>query len=100
MAKKVIVSPRAAKDLEKITGYLFENWNSKVVEGFINRYEECLDFISEKPEFYPIARKDKQIRRCVMTKHNIIYFKELSDRIAILTVFDTRQNPKKLNKIL
>lgn len=96
MAKKVIISPRAERDLEKITDYLLEKWDSKVVDDFIKRYLECFDILSKNPELYPIARKGKQIRRCVVTKHNVAYFKELGDRITILTVFDTRQNPKKL----
>ena len=57
-----------------------------------------LQFACKKPE--AISRRGKQVRRCVLTKHNIIYFKEFPDRITILTVFDTRQNPKKLNKII
>ena len=63
MAKKVIVSPRAERDLEKITGYLFENWGSKVVDDFIKRYLECFDILSKNPELYPIARKGKQVKR-------------------------------------
>ena len=100
MAKKVIVSPRAERNIEKIAEYLFENWSAKLVEEFIERYEECFDLISKKPQLYPIVRNAKQVRRCIMTKHNLIYFKEFPDRITIITIFDTRQNPKKLNKIL
>jgi plasmid stabilization system protein ParE len=100
MTKKVIVSPRATKDLEKITEYLVENWDLKVVDDFLKRYKECLDLIVKNPELYAVTRRDKKIRSCVLTKHNMIYFKEFPDRITILTVFDTRQNPKKLNKIL
>lgn len=100
MTKKVKVSRRAARDIERITDYLLSEWDLKVVNDFIIRYHECFDLIAKNPELYPFAGKGKQVRRCVLTKHSIIYFKEFSNKISILTVFDTRQNPKKLNKII
>jgi plasmid stabilization system protein ParE len=100
MAKTVRISRRAARDIEKITDYLFEKWDSKVVDNFVKRYEECFDLLANNPGLYPIARSDKQIRRCVLTKHNVVYFREFPNKITILTIFDTRQNPKKLNKII
>jgi len=100
MGKEVRISRRAARDLEKITDYLFKNWNANVVADFISRYEECLDLLTKNPEQYPIARKNTNVRRCVLTKHNVAYFREFPHKITILTIFDTRQNPEKLDKII
>ena len=100
MAKTVRISRRAARDVEKITDYLFEKWGSKVVDDFVKRYNECFDLLANNPELYHIVQSDKQIRRCILTQHNVVYFRAFSNKITILTVFDTRQNPKKLNKII
>lgn len=96
MAKEVRISRRAARDIEKITDYLFEKWDSKVVDDFVKRYEECFDILSKNPELYPFSNDNKKVRRCILTKHNLIYFREFPNKITILTVFDARQNPKKL----
>lgn len=45
---------------------------------------------------YPLIHKRLKIRKCVVSKHNSIYYREKKDFIEIVNVFDTRQNPNKL----
>jgi len=37
------------------------------------------------------------VRKCVATKHNTVYFREEPNIIVILRIYDTRQNPDKLS---
>lgn len=46
--------------------------------------------------FYIIIKK-LDVRKCVTTKHNTIYFREEPNIIVILRIYDTRQNPDKLS---
>jgi plasmid stabilization system protein ParE len=97
MTKEVILTPLAEINYENIAAYLFNKWGVNVVDHFIRRFEDCCGFLAEHPEIYPFIDKTQQIRKCVLTKHNTIYFKEYPDKIMILTIFDTRQDPDKLN---
>jgi len=97
MAKQVILAPIAEQDYENVLDYLFNKFGLTVMSNFIQRMEKVCELISIDPEIYPYLDKVKQIRKCVVTKHNVIYFKEYETTIRIITVFDTRQNPDKLD---
>ncbi|MEO6524479.1 MAG: type II toxin-antitoxin system RelE/ParE family toxin [Mucilaginibacter sp.] len=97
MAKVILLSPVAEQDYEAVLDYLFNKFGITVMTNFIDRFEKVCDLISQDPEIYPYLNKRKQIRKCVVTKHNIIYFIEFEDTIRVITVFDTRQDPDKLD---
>ena len=99
MTKEVILSPRAERNYEHITDYVFNKWGSLATNKFISRFEESCVLIASNPDIYPFVNKVRQVRRCVVTKHNTVYFIEHEDIIKILTIFDTRQNPDKLNMV-
>ena len=40
------------------------------------------------------------MQKCLLTKHNMLYFRESDEIIEIITIFDTRQDPKKLTNII
>ncbi|MGZ3874642.1 MAG: type II toxin-antitoxin system RelE/ParE family toxin [Mucilaginibacter sp.] len=100
MAKDVILTPIAQVNYENIIEYLLNNWGSNVTNNFIERFEKIANLLSEHPEIFPFTNKVKQIQKCVLTKHNILYFKNTPSAIKILTVFDTRQSPEKLSLII
>ena len=99
MAKEIILTPLAIVNYESIIAYLVNDWGPTVANNFIDRFEEVCSFLAENPEIYPFANRELMIQKCVLTKHNIIYFKETPDAIRILTIFDSRQDPKKLLSI-
>jgi len=96
MPKQIIWSPLAATDFENVLDYLNENWNEQVVLKFINEIEIIVSTIAKEPKQFPLVNKKLKVRKCVVTKHNTLFYKESKDIIAILCVFDTRQNPNKL----
>ena len=99
MTKTVILTPRAEKNYEHITDYVFNKWGVLATNRFMSRFQEVCALIAFRPEIYPFAHKNKQVRKCVVTKHNTVYFIERENTITILTIFDTRQNPDKLDMI-
>jgi len=96
MAKQVIWSPLSEKDFEKIIDYLKRDWDNKVVEKFIDITDQLIYQISINPKQYPIINKSKRIRKCVITKHNTLFYRDRKDYIDILRIFDSRQDPRKL----
>jgi plasmid stabilization system protein ParE len=97
MAKKSIVwSPLADQDLERILDFLARTWEPSVSFSFLDELENCLEIISLSPEAFPLFYIPQQIRRCVVTIHNSLFFKEYDNYIAVLRLYDTRQNPENL----
>lgn len=96
MPKRIIWSPSSKNDLENITDYLFENWSAKTAIQFISLVDHLVDLISENPKQFPQINPKLKVRKCVITKHNSIFYRVSAKQIDILRIFDTRQNPEKL----
>ncbi len=96
MRKEIIWSPLAEEDLGNILEYLAENWNQKVIIRFLNKIDLVTDQITKVPNQYPIINRKLQVRKCVVTKQNTLFYRENEKRIEILRLYDTRQDPKKL----
>ena len=97
MAKQVVWSPLAQKDFEFLLDYLQENWDSKVVLGFIEVTYRLITQISRNPKQFPLIHTDRKIRKCVLTKHNALFYREGKDKIDLLRLYNTRQDPKRLD---
>jgi len=39
---------------------------------------------------------NQKVRKCLVTKQNTLFYREVERRIEILRLYDTRQDPKKL----
>jgi plasmid stabilization system protein ParE len=96
MPKQVIWSPLSERDFNNILDYLRENWGSKVVTRFIDIVEDLTEQISLNPKQFPVIYKKLKVRKCVITKHNTLYYRDRRDYVDILRIFDNRQDPHKL----
>ena len=97
---KVFLSELAESKLLKLSQYLLENWNLKTRDKFIEKLTGKIEQISLQPESCPQSSEFKGLYKCVVTKQTTFYYRisrELNE-IEIITIFDTRQNPKKLRK--
>ena len=97
MHKQIIWSPAAEEDFDEILSYLSSNWSNKVVNKFIDNLDDYLLLISRNPKLFPLINKELHVRKCVLTKQNILFYHVLKNRIEIIRIFDSRQNPEKLN---
>ena len=96
MPKQIIWSPLSEIDLVSILDYLQTNWDDKGVEGFIEITFSSVSQISINPKQFPLINKNKKIRKCVLTKHNTLYYRDRKDCVDILRIYDNRQDPEKL----
>jgi plasmid stabilization system protein ParE len=93
---KIFWSEAALSDLQNIIDYLSENWTSKEIQNFVKRLDKRVDLITLNPKLFAKTSKRKNVRRSVLTKHTVIYYESNEPIVTILSLFDTRQNPKKL----
>ncbi|MGE0090811.1 MAG: type II toxin-antitoxin system RelE/ParE family toxin [Bacteroidales bacterium] len=96
MLREIIWSPLAEKDLESILEYLDENWSQKVIIRFLRKIDMVISQIAKVPNQYPIINRKLEVRKCVITKQNTLFYRESKNRIEIIRLYDTRQDPKKL----
>ena len=98
MSRKVVISKTAERKLDKLFEYLTSEWSIKVKTDFVKKLDSSIDIIKNQPEIFPESRKGKSLRKCVITKQTTLFYRYNSKRINIVTIFDTRQNPNKLDK--
>ena len=97
MPKQILWSPSAENDFLHILEYLQNNWDEKVSLRLIEITDKLIKQISTNPRQFPVIQKDKKIRKCVISKHNTLYYRERGSFIDILRIFDNRQDPHKLS---
>ncbi len=98
MSRKVIISKTAEKKLDKLFDYLIEKWSITVKKEFVEKLDSSIEIIQNQPKIFPESKTGKGLRKCVITKQTTLYYRYNSQRINIVTIFDTRQNPKRLKK--
>ena len=96
MSKQVVWSPLSESDFAKILEYLNENWDEKVTNQFIDLIENILEQISINPRQFPVIYKKEKIRKCVLTKHNSMFYRDSKTQVDILRIYDTRQDQNTL----
>jgi plasmid stabilization system protein ParE len=93
---KLFWSDRALGDLKAIIAYLADNWTEKEIQKFSRRLEKRLLVIADNPRLFPKTNRKRHIRRSVLSKHIVIYYKAERSMVTILTLFDPRQDPYRL----
>ena len=96
MHRKIIWSPSAENDFAEILNYLSMHWDNKIANNFIDRLDNYLDVIDSNPKYFPIINEKLNIRKCVVTKQNSLFYRASKDKIELIRLFDTRQDPDKL----
>ena len=96
MPKPIIWSPQSETDLEQILIYLAEEWERDVSINFLDIVESLLGQISKNPKQYPLIHKQLNIRKCVITKHNSLYYRNRKSVIELLRIYDNRHDPDNL----
>lgn len=95
---KILWSEKAAQDLSDIISYLQNEWSNKEVKSFVRKLDARLELLSYNPRLYPKSPRRKELRRSVLTKQTVVYYKIKMDAVEVVTLFNTSQNPKKLPK--
>jgi plasmid stabilization system protein ParE len=84
MIRNFYFSPKAKEKLEVILDYLHNNWPTKVTKDFILKLDKLQKLISKYPEAFPQSKSKPGIYRCVITKHNTLYYRLNNEDIETL----------------
>ena len=100
MVKQIIWSIRAQTNRKEI----FKYWNKKNKSNNYSKklnelFKEAIRLIFEYPEIGK-PTNDKNARIKIVRDYLIIYEIDDKDRLLILTIWDSRQSPKKLERII
>lgn len=84
MAREVVLSPIAVKDFQNIIDYLNPKRDISTVNNFIDRFEKTVVLLSKDAAIFPFVARRKQIQKCVLTKHNTLFFIETEEEVKYL----------------
>jgi len=95
MAHKIVKSKKFLKNVLDILGYLEKEWGLKAAVNFQRILDEKIAGLSLHPKIGITTSKSKNIRKLTITKHNKVYYQIKGKMITILTLFESKQNPKR-----
>ena len=93
---KVFLSELAETKLIELLGYIQDEWGVLVKEKFLKTFISKKDQISQQPMSCPESSEFKGLFKCVVSKQTTFFYRIENSEIEIITIFDTRQNPKKI----
>ena len=96
--KELIFTERSLKEIKNISEFITAKWSIRVNLKFLNKLKSNFDLLIINPEIFPPIQQ-KKLRKCVVSKQTTIFYKIEENQIIIVSVFDSRQNPLKINKI-
>jgi plasmid stabilization system protein ParE len=96
--REVVWSAKAKITFYLVLDYLNENWTKKEIIQFNQRVQITINAIKKNPKIFPGSTKNKEIRRAIIDKNNMLFYKigSTDQKIYLLTFFDCRQDLKKL----
>ena len=93
---KVAISERAENNLDDLMEYLETEWSARVKEHFRQKLLDTVKLISGNPNLFPVSEIKEGVHKCVLTKHNSMYYRITKHEIEIITIQDNRKNPEYL----
>ncbi len=97
MSKPVRWLPRAEEDFRQDVAYLEERAGRKAVTDYLHTVAAVVERIADVDKIlYQVIDEEKHIHRCRITPHKWLYYRVIEEAIELLTIFDSRQDPGKL----
>jgi len=99
MAKQIIWTERAQNDRKKILDYWRQRNKSAIYSRKLNQlFIDAIGIISNYPQIgKPTNNKNARIK---IVRDYLIIYEETKTTIIILTIWDSRQNPEKIQGFL
>lgn len=92
MAKEVRWTKEALETFNNVVAYLEENWTENEIINFAEATDSVIDYISLYPKMFRKTMKPN-VHEALVTPHNLLIYKIYKNHIALITFWDTRQNP-------
>ena len=90
-------SPKASDDLSCIITYLESEWTNKTISAFLTRLENIVERIQSFPTIGRKSATRRNVHLILLEPHHQVIYQYFPRKkiVAILQVWDTRQDPKK-----
>lgn len=95
MAKPVVLSKRALRQISAEMEYQRQNWSELAAAKLWEAVLHKMALISENPEMYAETRFEG-IRRCNVTSYIAIYYSVRPSQVSVLRFYGTAQDPQNL----
>lgn len=82
----------------QILEYIEREFGAKARQSFRTRAQDFTRLLLEFPELGTLEIREKNLRGFQLTKQTRVFYRIKGDRIIILTLFDSRQDPSKKPK--
>ncbi len=89
---KVFLTRRAERDYKAIKEHIREKWGERTAESFELKVDDLFRLLKVFPEMGPIETQN--IRGLQLSRQTRLFYRIKGQRIAILRLFDVRQDPK------
>ncbi len=96
--RRVVLSKNASNRLGKFLEYLEKEWSLKDKNNFLKKLDKSLTKIQKYPESCIETNSVKGLRMLIVTKQTSLFYKFNSKTIFVITIFDNRMSPTKLEK--
>jgi plasmid stabilization system protein ParE len=95
---KLVWTEKARRRMGEILEYIEREFGAKARQTFREKTQDFTRILTEFPEMGTLEIKEKNLRAFQLTKQTRVFYRVKKDSIVILTLFDSRQNPKKKPK--
>jgi plasmid stabilization system protein ParE len=100
MERTIKLSKLTERKLDNLLEYLEKKWSTTTKNDFIKKLDKVFSQIKANPNIYPKSQIQKEVHKCVITSQTTIYYSFDHNSIYVITLFDNRQDPGKLQKEL
>ncbi|MFN3445325.1 MAG: type II toxin-antitoxin system RelE/ParE family toxin [Bacteroidia bacterium] len=94
MALEIYWTQEAIDSFNKIIDYLETNWTEREVNGFMDTFKRKLSLLEKDNVLFKNSIK-RGYREILITKHNWLIYRVRNNKLELILLWDTRQNPKK-----
>ncbi len=90
-------TPESERTFIQNLEYLSSDWDTLVINKFLDRVEEVLNTIKSNPRLYPTHKTRKNVHRCVVHERIVLYYLIVNEEVIdLLTFWNSYQDPNKL----
>lgn len=93
---EVLWTNHALQELNETFEYLELNWTLKEIQKFAFKTQNKLDLISKNPFLFQKWQRNEEVRKAVIDKNNVLYFRIKDQTVQILSAFSTKKKPFKV----
>lgn len=92
---KIVWARTARNRFADILDYIDKEFGGAARQHFKIKTKEFTTLLREFPEIGTLEIRDKNIRGFQLSRQTRLFYRIKKDKISILTLFDSRQDPKK-----